>query len=314
MDKSASARGPAIVLINGKSGTVRSMGAETVHALIGNALQEWPAGSEVHVIDGSEFGQAVSRIIAEGKFKTLIAGGGDGTIASIAGQILGSDIALGILPLGTMNLVAKSLGIDGRIAEAFAQLRTADHRQIDAGRADGNIFLHTLSFGIQPRMVKIREKLGYHSRLSKMLAGGRAMLSVLLKPQSMRLRASIDGRTIDLKAPAVVISNNVCENSMWLRAGRLDGGLLGFYAVQPISTLSFLRLALDLLRGRWRENLHVREEQGRRMQIEKRHRFGGKSRKIVATLDGEIMLLSSPVEIRIEPLALEVLVPRQTEA
>lgn len=310
MDKSGVSRGPAMVLVNGKSGTVRSMGVETVNTLIGAALQEWPAGSEVHVIDGSEIEEAVNRVIAEGKYKTIIVGGGDGTIASVAGQLLGSDIALGILPLGTMNLVAKNLGIDSRLAEAIEQLKTADHRKIDAGLADGNIFLHTVSFGIQPRMVKIREKLGYNSRFSKIMAGARAMLSVLLQPQSLRLRASIDGRRMDFKAPAVVVSNNIYENSMGLRASRMNEGLLGFYALQPMSTLAYLRLALDLLRGRWRDNLNVREEHAQHVQIEKRRRFGGKSNKIVAALDGEIKLLPSPVEIRIAPLALKVLVPQ----
>ena len=73
-------------------------------------------------------------------------------------------------------------------------MRDAERQDVDAARAGGRLFLHHISFGIQPRMVRIRERLGYSSRLTKMLAGLRALVSVLLKPQSQRLSLEIDGR------------------------------------------------------------------------------------------------------------------------
>ena len=311
VDRIAATGGAAAILINSKSGTVRSMGAEAAARLVEGEIADWSDACEVRLIEGSELTDAVAAIVAGGKVSRIIVGGGDGTVASVAGQLAGTDIALGILPMGTMNLMAKALGISPDLSVALGQLKDASARNIDAARAGDRLFLHHVSFGIQPRMVRIRERLGYNSRYTKILSGARAMISVLVKSQSLRLKINLDGRSHDLKAPALIVSNNIYEDSVWLKQARLDEGLLGLYAVKPMSKLALLRLALDLLRGRWRGNLNIEESQGRHVVIEKRRRFGGKSRGIVATIDGELTLFQSPLEIRIDPRVLKVLVPAQ---
>ena len=82
------------------------------------------------------------------------------------------------------------------LAAALGQLHAAEVKLVDAGRANGRLFLHHVSFGLQPRMVRIRERLGYRSRLTKMLAAVRASFAVLLKRRRERLgtRASTAGR------------------------------------------------------------------------------------------------------------------------
>ena len=164
-------------------------------------------------------------------------------------------------------------------------------------------------------MVRIRERLGYSSRLTKMLAGLRAFVSVLLKPQSQRLSLEIDGRRVDVKVPALIVSNNLYEDSAWLKQGKLDEGLLGLYAVRPLSMPAYLRLAFDLLRGRWRDNLNVTEEEARRVTVlVSRRRFGRRRRRIWTTIDGEPTLLDLPLAITSEPGVLKMLVPRPSAA
>ena len=311
MDRTTTINRATAVLINSQSGTVRSMGADAAAELVRSETRDWPGLCEVRLVAGGEIEEAVNALIASGEYSRIIVGGGDGTVASVAGQLAGTDIALGIIPMGTMNLMAKALGIDARLPEALAQLRDAHPRNIDAARADGKLFLHHISFGIQPRMARIREKLGYSSRLTKMLASARAMISVLLKSQSMRLSIDLDGYRYELKAPALIVSNNIYEDSRWLKQLRLDEGLLGLYAIKPMSRWAYFKLALDLLRGRWRDNLNVHEGQGRSVVIEKRRRFGRRSRSIIATIDGEISLLPNPLEITIDPSVIKVLVPDQ---
>ncbi len=301
------------VVINSKSGTVRTLGSEVARDTIEAALADWEGERDIQLVDGAGIEDAVKDILNSGKFDRIIVGGGDGTVASVAGLLAGTNVAMGILPMGTMNLMAKALGIDIGIEPALAELKTAERRSIDVARADGRIFLHHVSLGIQPRMVRIREKLGYSSRLTKILSSARAMLSVLFNPQNLRLDVDIDGRRMSMKVPALIVSNNIYEDSMWLKQARLDEGLLGIYAMRPMSRLAFLRLALDLLRGRWRDNLNIEESQGAKVRIEKRKRWGGRKRGIVATMDGEITLLPSPFTISIDPKALTVLVPRPTE-
>lgn len=296
------------IIINRLSGTVRSMGEDVVRRLVQEAF---PDDAEIMLLDGAEIEPAITELIAGGHLRRLIVGGGDGTLASAAGLAEGSGIALGILPLGTMNMMAQAIGMAADPTAALAQLRDAEPRHVDAGRAGGRLFLHHVSFGIQPRMVKIREKLGYSSRLTKMLAGLRAGAAVLLNPQSLRLKVEIDGERAEIRTPALIVSNNVYENAMMLKPARLDEGILGIYALSPMSLPAFLKLAIDLLRGRWRENLNVKEHRAPEMQLLGRRRYGRPARSIKATLDGELMLFDLPLTIASAPGAVRLLIPRQ---
>ena len=265
--------------------------------------------AEVAEVQAAYGARPVEWLLADGQFRAIIAGGGDGTLTSVAGLVAGTGVALGVLPLGTMNLLANALSISPDLGEALRQLQGAKISEIDAARAGEQLFLHHVSFGIQPRMVKIREKLGYSSRLTKMLAGLRAMVTVLLNPQSQRLSLEIDGRVVEVKAPAILMSNNLYEDSAWLKQAALDEGVLGIYIVRPMAPLAYLKLALDLLRGRWRANLNVEEERGRSVTLHARRRFGRRAKGIRATIDGELVLLPLPITISSEPGVLKVLAP-----
>jgi diacylglycerol kinase family enzyme len=183
-------RGTAII-VNRQSGTVRGMGEDAACALLHGAFG---VDADFLLVAGAEVEPTVKRIVASGRCDRIIVGGGDGTVTSIAGHLAGTGLTMGILPLGTMNLMAKTIGMSGDLTEALLQLQHAQPRKVDAARANGRLFLHHVSFGLQPRIVRIREKLGYSSRLTKMLAGTRALISVLLKPQSQRLSLELDGR------------------------------------------------------------------------------------------------------------------------
>lgn len=311
-DIQSEARAATAIIVNRQSGTVRSMGEEAARALLHGAL----AGTaDILLVDGAEVEPTVRRILASGQAERIIVGGGDGTVASVAGLVAGTGLTMGILPLGTMNLMAKAVGMSGDLTEALEQLRHAEARDVDAARVGGRLFLHHVSVGLQPRIVRIREKLGYSSRLTKMLSGARALFSVLLKSPSQRLSLEIDGRHSNIKAPALVVSNNIYEDSAWLKQAKLDEGLLGVYVLKPMSRLALLRLALDLLRGRWRDNLNIAEEQARSVQIAfSRRRFGRLRRSMWASIDGELSLLDLPITITSEPGVLSLLVPPPSAA
>lgn len=306
MDKDKTA-----IVVNRHAGTVRSMGEAAVRDLVTGAFG--PAAN-ISFLDGSEIEPHIRRLLAAGDVGRLIVGGGDGTLASAAALAAGTPAALGILPLGTMNLVAQTIGMDADLATALRQLRDAEARPVDAGRANGRLFLHHVSFGLQPRMVRIREKLGYTSRLTKILAAARATLAVLRTRRSLRLGLAIDGEQVEIRTPGLIISNNAYENAMMLKQARLDGGVLGLYALAPMSLLAFLRLALDVLRGRWQDNVNVKEMRGRRVRLTRHRRLRRDGRSIKATIDGELTLFDLPLTVESQPAALNMLLPRATEA
>jgi len=298
------------IVVNRHAGTVRSMGTEAVQALIADAFPE----AQVSLLDGSDIEAHVRSLLRGGAIDRLIVGGGDGTLASAAGLVAGSSVALGILPLGTMNLIAQTVGMAASLDAALAQLRDAQAQPVDAGRANGRLFLHHVSFGLQPRMVRIRERLGYSSRLTKMLAAARATLAVLVNPRSLRLGLTIDGQLAEIRTPGLIVSNNLYENARMLKQARLDEGVLGIYALSPMPIIAYLRLAIDVLRGRWQDNVNVQEQRGRRVGLVRHRRLRRDSRSIQATVDGELALLDLPLHIESEPGALRLLIPSATSA
>ncbi len=108
-----------------------------------------------------------------------------------------------------------------------------------------------------------------------------------------------------MKAPAFIVSNNIYDNSVWLTPVRLNQGLLGLYALKPMSRLAFLSspsTAARALAGQSERS----EEHAREVTITaSRRRFGRRRRSMWGTLDGELALFDLPLAIAIAPGAVD---------
>lgn len=292
-----------LVVVNRGSGKVRAMGEEAVRQTIAQGLP----GAEIALLKGSEISSRVDRALAEKSHDIIIAGGGDGSVASIAGKLAGRDVALGVLPLGTMNMVAKAARIDLDLAGAARQLAGGTIAAVDIGRVNGEVFLHHVSFGLQPRMVRVREKIGYRSRLTKMFSGAVALTAVLSRPRPVKMIGSFDGKYSRLRAPMLAVSNNISTSARPGVPARLDGGELGVYALRATHWMQYVRLAFAALRGRWKEDELVEVSTAHRVRLtpfKKRQRA-----KMLASVDGELRYFKAPINIEIQPLAINLVMP-----
>lgn len=145
----------------------------------------------------------------------------------------------------------QALGFSPVLETALDQLGTLVERKVDVGVANERIFLHQVSFGLQPRMGRIRERIGYSSRFTKMLAGVRAFLLLAARPKLVRVIVDADGEVRRVKSPLLVISNNPLEGGEKpTLPASLEDGLVGIYALGPLSFGSVFRLGLDYLANR----------------------------------------------------------------
>lgn len=110
------------------------------------------SGSEVdwELVHTRRRGDAVELAASarEDGYDRVVAAGGDGTVNEVARGLLRAPLPFGILPLGSGNALARSLGIPLRIAEALATLPNAKPRAIDVGKVGDNVFLSTAGIGI----------------------------------------------------------------------------------------------------------------------------------------------------------------------
>lgn len=296
-----------LVLLNRKAGGLR---AGDFAAEVAARLADRWEDVEVAAADGPELAQRLRERLAHRRPARVIVGGGDGTVSAVAAMLSDSGVALGILPLGTMNLFARSLGMPLDLDASLSALASANERKVDVGEANGRVFTHHLSIGLQPRMVAVRETIEYRSRLGKLMATARALVRVLQRPPRMRLRAEIDGRAVALVTPALIVSNNVYGADHLPYADVLDEGVLGIYMCRPRSRADLAQLTFDAMLGRWRENGQVAMTRAKSVVIERR---GAPRRPIAATVDGELASFTNPISVSIRPLALTVLVPTRTE-
>ncbi|MGY2743450.1 diacylglycerol kinase (ATP) [Arthrobacter sp. UYCu723] len=99
------------------------------------------------VRSGAELSGTLDRALADGH-DLMVVGGGDGTISYAAGRVAGTNVMLGVLPLGTANDFARTLEIPNNLAEACATVAEGKVVDIDLGRANGEPFLNVASVGL----------------------------------------------------------------------------------------------------------------------------------------------------------------------
>ena len=297
------------VVLNDGAGTLKGSDSQQVAELIEAGLKD--AGHEVTIFlgKGREIGEAIDGHLKSGDVDCIMIGGGDGTVSTSAGQLRDSDITLGVLPLGTMNLFARSLGIPLDLKQAIAALADAVPKRVDAGEADGKLFLHQLSFGLQPKLIKLREKMQYGSRMGKVVANFKAFSMAMKKPPVVRLTAKLANETLDVSTPALVISNNLLGKKLIPYAERLDQGVLGVYVLTTARWTDFASITASAVTGDWTENAAIDVREAETVTIQRTSRG---SKPLVASLDGELISLRGKIVAKILPKVLKVLIPRES--
>lgn len=294
------------VLLNSGAGTIHDGDAEAVAASIEEALAAAGHQVEVAMAPGAELQDRLDDRLATDPPEAVIVGGGDGTVSSMAAALCDTGIALGVLPLGTMNLFARSLGMPLDLEKALDALATAEVHKVDLGEVNGRLFTHHVSMGLQPRLVAMREKAHYGSRVGKILATFRALLTVMRRPPRLVVKVTLDGSTFDLTTPALVVSNNLFGPDHLPYADVLDQGLLGIYICTSRRPGDVAQVTIEALLGHWHARDRVKTLSAKSMTVERRSR---RRRRIVATLDGELVTFEGAIEMKIRPGCLAVLAP-----
>jgi diacylglycerol kinase family enzyme len=255
-------------------------------------------GAEVFLIGGAEPVDVahVAREAVEAGADLLGVAGGDGTQALVAGIAAEHGIPFVVISAGTRNHFALDLGLDREDPSAcLGALSDGVELRVDLGMIDGQTFVNNASFGAYAEVVETPAYRG--DKLNTTL---NTLPDLLQGHRGARLRAQADGTRIE--APqALLVSNNpygTGDIAGLGRRARLDRGILGVVGV----TVASARQAAGLLRGRHATGLSVLTTK----QIE----ISADVPQIPVGVDGESILMSTPVTCTISPGALRVWVPR----
>lgn len=289
----------AHVIVNARSGTITPDAAERVEKHLAGA--GWQARIDI-ARTGAELVRAADAAAASDA-DVIVAGGGDGTIATIAAAVADTGRHFGVLPLGTFNYFAQRLGIPTDLDEALVVLTTGTVRPIGVGDVNGRMFLNNSGIGLYPAVLRQREQTYRRVGRSQIAAYVSAAVS-LMKPRGLlNLQLRVDGEPLSRRTSLLFVGANPTQLAAFDIPGEecIASGRLVIYITQPLPPGRLLTLAArTFIRG-----LHGAGELevvcGREVVVTLRRK------RVRIALDGEIVRLHAPLRYRFREAALQVI-------
>ncbi len=262
---------------------------------------------EFLVTHKAEDGTEAARRSALSGADLVVAVGGDGTVRCCAEGMADTGVPMGIVPLGTANLLARTLGIPGhpKAALRVALSATADgiatDREIDLALADGIPFTAMAGMGLDAAVVAathLKHQVGW---LAYAMSGA---AHLALPPTTFTIRLD-DGEPFTRVAQCVVAGNSglLPGGFSLLPAARLDDGLLDVGILAPAGLLGWARVATRVLVHSHYEDRQLERFRARRVEVTA-------SRPLPREVDGEVIFNDDSLSVELRPSALLVRAPK----
>lgn len=245
---------------------------------------------------------AVRAAVATGA-RLVLAAGGDGTVRAAAEGVWGSDAVLGILPLGTANVLARNLGIPRRVEDAIRVALFGRERALDVGRTRQGLFLVAAGIGLDARMMSAFEARARH-RIG-LVAYMASALRHLADP-AFEVTVECDGGAPLHRVVAAALVGNVPRLPLGIRLhpeALVDDGRLEVVLIHPRGPVGWPRVAAAL----WGSSDRGAVERLPAHRVEIRA-----TSPQPMELDGDAVGWASSLSAQVHPRAVKVRVPRAT--
>lgn len=232
--------------------------------------------------------------------EAVIAAGGDGTVISTVPQAIELGVPLGIVPLGTFNDLARTLGVPLDIDAACCALAGGRTRSIDVGRVNARYFVNEASIGISTRIARkqtpeVKRRFGLFGIIS-------TTLQTLHQTRPFQAEVEFDDRLEVLRTVQLTIANNGRFGGIFERSdAAIDDGWLDLYSIEVTNWMQALRIAGKVVRRDPQSGEGLRTRRSTRFIVRTRH-----AHHIAA--DGEPAGMT-PATFEILPGAVRVIIP-----
>lgn len=297
------------VILNERAGSILGQDRGAVQKTVTTAFEK--AGHDV-LVEFAPPKQLTSKIEAASKrsFDVIVVGGGDGTVRSAAAIAIANDVAIGVLPLGTLNRLARDLSIPLSLEQAATALAAGETQRIDAASVNGKFYLCNSLIGLPPSYSEQRQKLRGQS-LGRRLHGYQSVIRAMLSSRKRMTIAVDDGheqRT--MRALSVAVSNNAYDETMTLGLTRpvLNNGKLAVYVSRHRSGWAMVRAVGRAVLGFWKGDPYLQKFLAEELVIRLTRSH------VRVSNDGEVETFTTPLHYKIHPGALRVLMPKRQKA
>ncbi|MHB1177940.1 MAG: diacylglycerol/lipid kinase family protein [Daejeonella sp.] len=255
--------------------------------------------SEYVFTEGPGHAFDIAREIVKGDTDILVAVGGDGTINEVASAILGSGKTMGIVPYGSGNGLARSLGIPLNDKKAISRLSKLNSICIDTGELNAKNFFNMAGMGFDAHISTLfadGAKRGLHGYV-------KTTLSEISGYKPLHYRLEIDGRTYERNAFMISIANSpqFGNNAHISPLASLKDGLLDVCITKPFPLYHFPVLGYRMFNKSTHRSKYIEIIRGTEIRIVRE--ING-----AVHLDGEPAMMGNELNIKIKPLGLSILV------
>lgn len=239
--------------VSGLSMLATNAGTPEEHEIaIVTALQAHGIEPEVRYTTLKDPGRGLARQAAAEGADVVIAAGGDGTVHEVATGLVGTKSALGIIPLGTMNNLARSLNIPAAIDGACAVIAGGETHAIDVGRINDQFFTEVAGVGLEAALFTAGEEMkgpGIISTVRGIIDGLRTLLA--FRPIELRIFIG-DRRRYYYRAIQVTICNSRYYGPQFelVPEALMDDGLLDVVIFKNFSKFEYIRHAISISQRR----------------------------------------------------------------
>jgi diacylglycerol kinase (ATP) len=275
-------------------------------AMLDRVAELWRAGGwRVDIAATTAPGDATRKAerAARDGYHAVIAAGGDGTVNEVMNGLIGTDTALGTLPLGTVNIWAREMGLPMDMLKAAANLAKSDLTKIDVGMAGNRYFLLMAGIGFDAAVtatVKSHEK----KRLGAM-AYIKQAIQIAWEFRGVRLKLKLDGKRIRGKILMVIIGNSQLYGGVikFTAHATIDDGLLDVCVIKGQGMLSAPRRLISIFARHYNRDPQVQYYQAKQIEIRAQ-----RGKLLPVQVDGDY-LGKTPMNFRSIPDSLWILVP-----
>jgi len=262
---------------------------------------------------------ALARAAAQANCDVVIAAGGDGTVSEVVNGLVGTQTALGVLPVGTGNILAKQLGIPTytlsnplRLREAAAGLARGTIRPVDVGQVVGQgndrYFLCWAGIGLDAQVTTRMEPRPRHTKRLGALPYAIAAILVARDFQGVRSRVRLDGNMVRGRTLLILVSNIQQYGGVFnvAREARMDDGLLDVFVFKGLGFSYAAGHVLKIITQRYLRDPQVVHRQARHISVHTEW-------AVPVQVDGD-PIGTTPTTLLVVPRALRVLVPPSAPA
>jgi diacylglycerol kinase family enzyme len=295
----------ALVLINSGAGSLLRPGPRDEARRIGDRLRRMGIDADVRTVDGREIGEAVRAAVASPEIDMIVAGGGDGTLNAVASELIDTDKVFAALPLGTLNHLAKELGVPPELDAAVDTIGRGVVREMNVGEVNGRPFLLFSAIGLYADVIKHRDAQRRALGRRKWPAMVVAAMRMLARFPLMWVRMTAGGESWWRLTPAVYVSISEYQKELFSVkhvACRERQGLDVFVAART-SRLGTVWLLMKAMLGLVQPLKDYEAMCVQELQIDLRRRH------VRIGIDGEVVSMETPLRYRLRRGVLRVMVP-----